>query len=258
MSGTVLLEVSGLSKSFGGVEAVRDCSFTVPEGSITGLIGSNGAGKSTTVNLISGFHKPDRGSVRFAGEEMVGRSPDQISARGMIRTFQTTREWGSLTVMENMLVAAPSRGRDSVWRSLFTPRAIGRADREDRQTARGVLGEIGLLGLRDHRAGELSGGQKRLLEFARIMMARPRMALLDEPLAGVNPVLVERIDHAVAYLRSSGITLLIIEHNLGFVEAVCDSAVVMALGTAIATGRMEDLRKDPAVVDAYLGVATVV
>jgi ABC-type branched-subunit amino acid transport system ATPase component len=253
----VLLEVSGLTKSFGGVEAVRDCSFTVPEGSITGLIGSNGAGKSTTVNLISGFHRPDKGSVRFAGAEMVGHSPDRIAARGMIRTFQTTREWGSLSVMENMLVAAPSRGRDSVWRSLMTPRAVARADREDRQTARGILGEIGLLGLRDHRAGELSGGQKRLLEFARIMMARPRMALLDEPLAGVNPVLVERIDHALGYLRSSGITLLIVEHNLGFVEATCDTAIVMALGTAIATGRMEELRRNPAVVDAYLGVATV-
>ncbi len=257
MSATALLEVSGLSKSFGGVEAVRACSFTVPEGSITGLIGSNGAGKSTTVNLISGFHRPDKGSVRFDGVELVGRSPDQIAARGLIRTFQTTREWGSLTVMENMLVAAPGRGRDSVWRSLFTPRAISRADRDDRQTARGILGEIGLLGLRDHRAGELSGGQKRLLEFARIMMARPRMALLDEPLAGVNPVLVERIDQAVGYLRSSGITLLIIEHNLGFVEATCDTAIVMALGTAIATGRMEELRRNPAVVDAYLGVATV-
>jgi ABC-type branched-subunit amino acid transport system ATPase component len=236
---------------------VRDCSFEVAEGSITGLIGSNGAGKSTTVNLISGFHTPDAGSVRFAGQEVVGRSPDQVAARGMIRTFQTTREWGSLTVMENMLVAAPARNRDSVWRSLFTPRAIARAERADRETARGILGEIGLLGLRDHRAGELSGGQKRLLEFARIMMARPRLALLDEPLAGVNPVLVERIHHAVGYLRSSGITLLIIEHNLGFVEAVCDTAIVMALGTAIATGPMDELRKNPAVVDAYLGVATV-
>lgn len=252
-----LLVVSALCKSFGGVDAVRDCSFSVVEGSITGLIGSNGAGKSTTVNLLSGFHRPDAGSVRFAGEEITRRPPDQVAARGLVRTFQTTREWGSLTVMENMLVAAPSRGRDSAWRSLCTPRAIARAEATDRQAARVILGDLGLLELRDHRAGELSGGQKRLLEFARIMMARPRMALLDEPLAGVNPVLLARLAHAVEYLRASGITLVIIEHNLTFVEQSCDTAIVMALGTVIASGRMEVLRKDPAVLDAYLGVVTV-
>jgi ABC-type branched-subunit amino acid transport system ATPase component len=246
-----------LSKHFGGVEAVRNCSFTVAEGSITGLIGSNGAGKSTTVNLLSGFHRPDSGEVRFAGEVITGRPPDQVSARGLIRTFQTTREWSSLSVMENMLVAAPSAGRDSVWRSLFMGRQIKRSDRQDRQRARVILADLGLLALRDHRAGELSGGQKRLLEFARIMMARPRLALLDEPLAGVNPVLVRHITDAVGYLRASGITLVIVEHNLTFVEETCDIAIVMALGTPIASGTMDVLRNDPAVLDAYLGVVTV-
>lgn len=257
MTADAILEVRGLSKAFGGVEAVRNCSFTVAAQSITGLIGSNGAGKSTTVNLISGFHAPDSGEVIFSGENITGRAPDRVAARGLVRTFQTTREWGSLTVMENMLVAAPARGRDTAWRSLLTPRRIAAAERADRETARSILGDLGLLTLRDHPAGELSGGQKRLLEFARIMMACPRLAILDEPLAGVNPVLVERIAHAVDYLRTSGITVLIIEHNLTFVEQACDTAIVMAMGTAIASGPMVELRRNPEVLDAYLGVVTV-
>jgi ABC-type branched-subunit amino acid transport system ATPase component len=256
MTAASILEVTDLSKSFGGVEAVRKCSFTIEQGSITGLIGSNGAGKSTTVNLLSGFQRADSGEVRFAGESIMGRPPNQVAARGLIRTFQTAREWGSLSVMENMLVAARAMGRDAAWRSLFRPRRIATAERDDREAARGILADLGLLALRDDRAGELSGGQKRLLEFARIMMARPQLALLDEPLSGVNPVLVERISHAIEYLRQSGITLVIVEHNLTFVEQACDTAIVMALGTVIASGTMNALRKDPAVLDAYLGVDT--
>jgi ABC-type branched-subunit amino acid transport system ATPase component len=256
MNAEPILQISHLSKSFGGVQAVRDCTFDVLQGSITGLIGPNGAGKSTTVNLISGFHRPDSGEVRFEGRAISGRAPHRIAARGLIRTFQTAREWESMSVMENMLVAAPAMGRDAAWRSLVMPGRISGAERADRVRAREILSDLALLQLRNQPAGELSGGQKRLLEFARIIMARPRMVLLDEPLSGVNPLLITRIADAIAHLRESGITVLIVEHNLTFVEHTCETAIVMALGTAIASGPMEALRKDEAVLDAYLGVVT--
>jgi len=256
MNAEPILEVANLTKSFGGVQAVNDCTFSVNRGSITGLIGPNGAGKSTMVNLISGFHKSDSGEVRFAGRLISGTAPHKIAAAGLIRTFQTTREWASMSVMENMLVAAPPMGRDAAWRSLVLGGWISRAEQEDRARAREILSDMTLFDLRNQRAGELSGGQKRLLEFARIMMARPRMVVLDEPLSGVNPLLIGRIADAIEILRRSGITVLIVEHNLTFVEQTCETAIVMALGTAIASGPMAELRKDLAVVDAYLGVVT--
>jgi ABC-type branched-subunit amino acid transport system ATPase component len=248
-----LLRVSGLSKGFGGVQAVRDCSFAIPSGKIIGLIGPNGAGKSTTLDLISGFKRADSGSVRFDGREIRGMPPHNISRLGLMRTFQTPREWPLLTVMENMLLAAPARGRDAVWRALVTPRRLQRLEAEDRVGARQMLKQFGLIRLKDEPAGNLSGGQKRLLEFARILFARPRMVLLDEPLAGVNPVLAGRMTEAISTLSGEGITLLMVEHNLQLVETVCDSVIVMDLGTAIAEGSMGQLRQNAAVVDAYLG-----
>jgi neutral amino acid transport system ATP-binding protein len=248
-----LLEVSGLDKRFGGVQAVRDCSFTIPSGKVIGLIGPNGAGKSTTLDLISGFKRADAGSVQFAGREIRGLPPHEISTLGLMRTFQTPREWPLLTVMENMLLAAPARGRDAVWRALLTRRRLGRLEQDDRVAARQMLREFGLLHLKDEPAGNLSGGQKRLLEFARILFARPRMVLLDEPLAGVNPVLAGRMTDAISTLASESITLLMVEHNLQLVETVCEWVIVMDLGTSIAEGSMGQLRRNAAVVDAYLG-----
>lgn len=252
-----LLEVAGLKRHFGGVHAVDDATFEVEEGAISALIGPNGAGKSTTIELISGFLRPDEGVVRFAGREIQGFGPDRVVKAGMIRTFQSSREWASLTVMENLLMAAEARKRDSLWRALFTPRVLRRAEAADRVRAREVLEEFGLMILRDAPARTLSGGQKRLLEFARIIMARPRMVLLDEPLAGVNPVLIKRIASAISGLSADGITVLLIEHNLNFVEAVCGDVIVMSLGRVIAKSSMAELRRNPAVVEAYLGeVAT--
>jgi branched-chain amino acid transport system ATP-binding protein len=245
--------VRGLSKGFGGVQAVRDCSFAVPSGKVIGLIGPNGAGKSTTLDLISGFKQADSGSVWFAGSEIRGLPSHRISRLGLMRTFQTPREWPLLTVMENMLLAAPAGGRDAVWRALLTPRRLRRLEQEDRVAARRMLGEFGLLQLKDEPAGNLSGGQKRLLEFARILFARPQMVLLDEPLAGVNPVLAGRMTEAISTLASESITLLMVEHNLQLVETVCEWVIVMDLGTPIAEGSMDQLRQNAAVVDAYLG-----
>jgi neutral amino acid transport system ATP-binding protein len=248
-----LLEASGLAKSFGGVRAVKECTLSVEESKVIGLIGPNGAGKSTALNLISGFLHPDAGAVTFEGRQIQGWPGYRVSRAGLMRTFQSPREWAGLTVMDNMLVAAPQRGRSVIWRALLTRRDLARAEAQDRAQARALLEEFGLTQLRDELAGNLSGGQKRLLEFARIMFAHPRMVLLDEPLAGVNPVLAQRIGSAISRLQASGITVLLVEHNLPFVEHICDSIVVMAEGTTIARGSLSELRADRSVVDAYLG-----
>jgi ABC-type branched-subunit amino acid transport system ATPase component len=173
-----------------------------------------------------------------------------------MRTFQTSREWPHLTVMQNMLVAFPPGHREAVWRAFLTRRALRRSEDLNRVRAREVLAEFGLGRLKNEYAGNLSGGQKRLLEFARVVVARPRMVLLDEPLAGVNPVLGKRIAEAIGQLRGEGITLLLVEHNLPFVDEVCDSVIVMALGKQIAEGSLDELRQNPLIVDAYLGEVT--
>lgn len=251
------LEVSHLTKSFGGVKAVSDASLNVRPGSLTGLIGPNGAGKSTMINLISGFTAPDSGTILFDGQRIAGRSPHAISQLGLMRSFQTPREWGGLTVMENMLLATPIEGRDAVWRGLLEARRLRAAENVDRIQARELLDEVGLLTLKNEPAGNLSGGQKRLLEFARLAAARPRMVLLDEPQAGVNPVLRERMAELIRDMAGAGVTVLMVEHNLPFLESLCDHVIVMALGGCIATGSMSELRANANVVDAYLGQVDV-
>lgn len=253
--GRPLLELRGVSKSYGGVQAVRDTSFAVREGSLTGLIGPNGAGKSTTVELISGFVRADAGQILFDGQEIQDRPPHLISRAGLVRTFQTPREWAKLTTLENLLVAPVDDRRDSLWSALLDRRRIARAEREARARARELLDEFGLGAVRNELAGNLSGGQKRLLEFARILTVKPRLVLLDEPQSGVNPVLGERMGAAIRHMVDSGITVLMIEHNLGFVERLCDTVIVMALGQPIATGTMAELRQHPEVLEAYLGQA---
>lgn len=252
-----LLAVEGLAKSYGGVHAVHNCTLSVDEGMVVGLIGPNGAGKSTALGMISGFIKPDAGTIVFGSRQIQGWPGYRVSRLGLMRTFQSPREWANLTVMENMLVAAPQHGRSVIWRALLARWALARDEAKDRARARQLLDEFGLIGLRDELAGNLSGGQKRLLEFARIMFARPQMVLLDEPLAGVNPVLSQRIGEAISQLRVDGITVLLVEHNLPFVEQVCDTIVVMAEGNTIARGNLQQLRMDRKVVDAYLGEVPV-
>ena len=253
----MLLEIAGLSKSFGGVHAISDLSFSVEEASITGLIGPNGAGKSTLIETVTGFLKPDRGVIRFGNREIQGLNPHRISAFGLMRTFQLAHEFPALTVMENMLVAAITDGRDSLWKAVLMPSALRKAQDLDRVRAREVLDTFGLLQLRDDLARTLSGGQKRLLEFARLVMAKPKMVMLDEPMAGINPTMRTRIQDSVRSLSAHGITVLLVEHNLDTVEALCSTVVVMAAGQRIASGTMETLRTNRAVVDAYLGPGVV-
>lgn len=249
-----LLEITGLSKSFGGVQAVRDCTFAVPKGQVVGLIGPNGAGKSTVIDLVSGFGRPDAGSVTLAGQELVGKRPDAISRLGLIRTFQTPREWPNLTVMDNVLLARCQFARESLWRSFTRARRVHREEDADRAVAYQILERFTLAKLADERAVKLSGGQKRLLEFARIAAAEPQLIILDEPMGGVNPVLGGRIGEAVRGFAAEGHTVLIVEHNLPFIEHTCNEVVVMDLGEVIAQGPFDSLRDNARVVDAYLGM----
>jgi branched-chain amino acid transport system ATP-binding protein len=251
--GEIFLEVSHVAKSYGGVRALVDCSFSVRKGTTVGLIGPNGAGKSTAIELVSGFLAPDSGTITFGGQQIQGKAPHQIAQLGLIRTFQTPREWQGLTVMENMLLAADQQGLDAAWRAIFTRRRLKAAEKANRDRARGLLERFGLFALRDAFAGSLSGGQKRLLEFARIAMRSPTMVLLDEPCAGVNPVLQRNIEEAIVGLQKDGLTVLLVEHNLPFVERACQDIYVMAQGTTIAEGSLPELRKVPVVIDAYLG-----
>ena len=249
-----VLEIENMSKSFGGVHAVRDCSFAVAQGQVLGLIGPNGAGKSTVVDLVSGFGRPDSGSVLLAGQELVGKRPDVISRLGLIRTFQTPREWRGLTVMDNVLLARCQFRRESLWRCLTRARRLRREEEPDRTAARAILDRFGLTELRNARAGTLSGGQKRLLEFARIAAAEPRLIILDEPMGGVNPVLGAQIRDAVRQFAADGRSVVVVEHNLPFIQKTCDEVVVMDLGEVIAQGGFSGLRGNPRVVDAYLGM----
>ena len=253
MSGNNLFEVESLSKSFGGVIAVANCSMKIREGQIIGLIGPNGAGKSSFIDLVSGFETPDAGSARFDGVELIGKRPDVISRMGIIRTFQTPREWRDLSVIDNVRVSRSELKRESLWRSLAFAHRYKQEEAVETVEIGSLLTHYRLDGVRNDRAVGLSGGQKRLLEFARIAAAKPRLIILDEPMGGVNPVLGERIGEAILELKRDGSTVIVVEHNLPFVEKICDEVVVMDLGTVIAQGPFNELRDNKRVVDAYLG-----
>ena len=250
---TPALRCEGITKAFQGVHAVNGAAFEIPEGQITALIGPNGAGKSTVVNILSGAMTCDRG-MEFIGETEVTNWPSYKIARlGLMRTFQLSRELGGLTVLENLMVAPTHQAGESIVNVLFRPTLIKRQEREHAERALQVLQIYGLYPLRDNRARELSGGQKKLLEIARAVMTSPKILLLDEPMAGVNPALIERIGGYILDLKESGVTVLMVEHNLNVVEQICDNVIVLAEGRTLATGRLSELRENAEVVKAYLG-----
>jgi ABC-type branched-subunit amino acid transport system ATPase component len=240
---SALLEVEGLTKRFGGITAVDACSFAVPAGSVTALVGPNGSGKTTAFNLITGFARADAGVIRFAGTA-VRPDPVRLARRGLTRTFQQARIFPDLTLVENMIAAV-----QQPWRATLTPRVR----RHERERALELLEEFGIARLAPERAGNLSYGQKKLLEFAAVLMGDPQLVLLDEPTAGVNPVLVEQIEERIRDLNARGLTFLVVEHNMNLVMRLCDPVVVLAQGSKLAEGRPEDVRNDPRVLDAYLG-----
>lgn len=247
------LSVSNLAKAFGGVKAVNQASFNVREGSITGLIGPNGAGKSTTVNLISGSLHPDEGSVTLHGQDITKQPPHKVASSGLIRTFQISRQLKSLTVLENMLLAPQNQHGEKSWAALFSRRKIKRDEHEQAGRALQLLQDFSLFDLRDEYSGNLSGGQMKLLDLARAMMVHPKILLLDEPMAGVNPTLARHLQGKITEMNKSGVTILMVEHNLSVVEAICDHVVVMAEGKVLAEGKMDTLRDNEEVVAAYLG-----
>jgi len=252
MSGEPLLSVRGLAKSFGGVEAVRDVSFDVAAGSITGLIGPNGAGKSSVLAIVSGFLAPTSGSVHFGGELVSGHSAYRLARLGLVRTFQLSSEFERLSVIENLLVAAPNQRGDRL-RDVLAGRWRWRAEEDEAVArARELLARFEIPEKEDDLAGDLSGGQKRLLELARALMTEPKLLLLDEPMAGVNPALIRRIEAHLMALRDEGLTMLMVEHELGVVERLCDPVVVMAQGQVLSSGTMAELRANEEVLDAYL------
>jgi len=241
---TPLLEVDGVSKAFGAVHALRDASLTVEAGSITALIGPNGSGKTTLFNVITGYLKADTGRVRFDGHDVTGAKPAHLYRHGLCRTFQQARVFGELTVVENLVVAG-----GFPLAQLFG-RRIGRADRN---RAAALLDEFTLNPVADLYASELSYGQRKLLEFAAVLMSRPKLVLLDEPTAGVNPVLIEMMEQHIRRLNSAGITFLIVEHDMNVVMRLCDPVVVLDQGQEIFAGPPDAVQQNPAVLDAYLG-----
>jgi ABC-type branched-subunit amino acid transport system ATPase component len=248
-----ILRCEGLEKSFLGVKAVNGATFDVPTGQISALIGPNGAGKTTVVNILSGAMKCDSGSVQIASQDVTNWESYRIARLGLMRTFQLSRELGELTVLENLLVAPKEQSGESLIKIFFRPGEVKRQEREFVDRAAAILRTYGLFELRDSRARELSGGQKKLLEISRAVMASPRLLLLDEPMAGVNPALIEKIGGYILDLKAQGVTVLMIEHNLNVVEKICDHVIVLAEGRTLATGRLSDLRANPEVVQAYLG-----
>jgi neutral amino acid transport system ATP-binding protein len=249
-----LLEVERLSKRFGGIHALDGASFDVAQGSITALIGPNGAGKTTLFNAITGFFRPDQGSVCFAGERIFGRPPHAIARRGMVRTFQITKALARMPVIDNMMLAAPHQPGEKLRNVVFRPTAWRRREREVREEALRLLELFNLHELADGYAGTLSGGQRKLLELARALMTSPKLLLLDEPMAGINPTLGRRLLEHMHQLREErGVTFLFIEHDMDVVMEHADCVIVMADGSVIASGAPDEVRGDERVIDAYLG-----
>jgi neutral amino acid transport system ATP-binding protein len=252
--GGARLDVEGVVKRFGGIAAVDGAAFEVAPGSITALIGPNGAGKTTLFNVITGFQRADRGSVRLAGQEVAKLPPHAIARRGMVRTFQITRALAAMPVIDNMMLAAPDQPGERLRNVFLRPGAVRRREREVREGARDLLETFGLERVAGDYAGTLSGGQRKLLELARALMAEPKLLLLDEPMAGINPTLGKRLlDHVQRLRRERGMTFLFIEHDMDVVMEHSDRVIVMAEGRVIAAGEPREVRGDQAVVDAYLG-----
>jgi branched-chain amino acid transport system ATP-binding protein len=249
------LRVDDLHKSFGGITAADGVTFQVERGSLTGLIGPNGAGKSTTFNLITGMYRPDSGSVTFNGEEITGLEPHEVANRGLVRTFQIARELKQMTVLENMMLAPKGQIGESLWRSV-TPGVrsnVIKQEEELLERAWETLEFFEIDHIAEEYAGNLSGGQRKLLEMARALLTDPDMLLLDEPFAGVNPSLEKRLLEHVHELRGEGYTFLLVEHDMDLIMENCERVIVMHQGNVLTEGTPTEIKADEEVIEAYLG-----
>ena len=249
-----LLEVVNVGKSFGGLQAVRHCSLQVRPGTITGLIGPNGAGKTTLFNLISGFYAPDAGRIVFQGKRIDGLPPHRVFRHGLCRTFQVPKELKQMTVIENLMLVPAGQAGEWLGAAWLLPWRVRRQEREAYDKALDVLEFVSLAHLRDEYAANLSTGQKKLLELARAMMTDPRLIMLDEPGAGVNPTLLRSLMAQIERLVAErGITVLLIEHNMAVVMGICDPVIVMSNGEKLAEGTPAEIQRNEQVIAAYLG-----
>lgn len=239
------LEITQLNKSFGGIKAVNDCSFSIAKGKISALIGPNGAGKTTVFNLISGLLKPDSGTIKFKGESIANLPPHKITRKGISRTFQITRDLQEMTVLENMVIQSQIHGIGD----LFHDSIRG----NDKSKAMELLDFVGISHLAYEKSRNLSYGQKKLLEFASVLMSDPELIMLDEPASGVNPALLESIMERIQELNTQGKTFLIVEHNMDLVMSISNPVIVMAYGTVLSEGTPEVIQSDERVLEAYLG-----
>ena len=248
-----MLDVIGVSKHFGGVKAVDDVSFRIERGSIVGLIGPNGAGKTTMFDLIAGSQRPSGGRIQLNGRALERLKAEHRIGCGLGRTFQIPRPFGEMTVLENLLLSAQRQIGERILPNWFGSARVARQERTHLAAARTLLDFLTLAALADEPARILSGGQRKLLELARVLMAEPEIILLDEPAAGVNPALLDTIIARIGEINRRGITFLIIEHNMDVVARLCAKVVVMAGGRLLREGAPDQVAQDPRVIDAYLG-----
>ncbi len=258
MDGSPILEVQNLSKSYGGVKAVDDVSFSVKKGEIVGLIGPNGAGKTTSFNAIAGAEKPSSGDVFLEGVKVTGRSTEQLYHMGLLRTFQLSQEYPKMTALENLMVACKDQAGENILMNWLYPNKVVQREAEVIEKAEQTLEFLGLSHVANELAGNLSGGQKKLLELGRTMMADAKLILLDEPGAGVNPTLMQKIGDMIIDLNQNrGYTFCLIEHDMQLIERLCHRIIVLAEGRILQEGSMEEIRNNSKVVDAYFGSADV-
>ncbi len=249
-----MLRVDNLSKSFGGIHAVQNCSLSVEKGTITGLIGPNGAGKTTLFNLMTGFHEPDSGRVYFKDKDITDLEPHEIFERNLFRTFQITREIQEMTVLENLMLIPRQQTGESLWNAWFNRNLVSREEDGHKETALEVLDFLEMEDRKFDLAKNLPGGEKKLLDLGRMMMAEPEMVLLDEPGSGVPPSLQNKVNDYVKEISDErGITFLVVEHDMNIIMDLCDPIIVLVDGKKLTEGGPEEVRNDEQVIEAYLG-----
>lgn len=250
-----VMEARGIGKRFGGVVVLQDCSLSILKGEIVALVGPNGAGKTTLFNILTGLVHPTTGQVLFEGEDIVGTSQEAIARRGAAKTFQIPREFESLTVLENLLVAGSAKTDSSILRALFKFHRVDDVDAKRIDIASEILEFLGLQRVAFERAAAISTGQKKLLDLGRVLMLQPTLLLLDEPLAGVTPPVAEHIASRLSALRDRGYSIALIEHRLDFISQIAQRMYVLAEGRILTSGQPDTCLRDQRVVDAFLGVA---